>query len=224
MQSVVISVGGSIIIPKALDVEFLIEFKKAILDFVSKGNKIGIVAGGGNICREYNLAASEVSQISEVDLDWMGIAATKLNAELLRVIFGDAAYEKVINNPKLSVKSKKKILIGSGWKPGCSSDRDAVLLAKTLGAKTLINMSNIDYAYDKDPRMFSDAKKIEKISWKDFLKITGDKWVPGMHVPFDPEASKLAQKYKMKVIILGKDTRNFSRALQELPCRGTEIY
>ena len=214
MDTVVISVGGSIIIPEKVDVEFLRKFRKVILDFISKGNKVVVVAGGGNICREYNIAAKEVTQISDIDLDWMGIAATRLNAELLRVIFSSEAYEKVIYNPTEKIKTDKKIIVGSGWEPGCSSDKDAVLLAINLGAKTVINMSNIDHVYDKDPNKFSDAKRIEKSNWDDFLNITGDKWIPGMHVPFDPEASKLCKENGLKVIILnGNDVKNLEKAL-----------
>jgi uridylate kinase len=72
-------------------------------------------------------------------------------------------------------------------------------------AKTVVNMSNIEMAYDRDPRAYPDAKPIEKINWEDFRKIVGDTWVPGMNSPFDPIASKKAQELSLKVVILKGD-------------------
>jgi uridylate kinase len=99
-----------------------------------------------------------------------------------------------------------------------------VLLAKNFGVKKIVNLTNIDYVYDKDPRKFKDAKKIEKISWKDFRKIVGDKWDPGLNVPFDPVASKDAEKLKLEVAIInGKSLDNFERYLNNEKFIGTVI-
>jgi len=86
------------------------------------------------------------------------------------------------------------VLIAGGWKPGWSTDFDAVLLAKQLNVSTIINISNIDHVHDKDPKKFSDAKKIKSISWQDFRKITGNEWKAGLSLPFDPIAAKEAEK------------------------------
>ena len=91
--------------------------------------------------------------------------------------------------------------MASGWKPGRSTDFDAVLLAKGCGAKTVVNLSNIDYVYDRDPRVNPGAKKFEKINWNDFRKIVGSKWSPGANVPFDPLAAKEAQKLGLSVFL-----------------------
>jgi uridylate kinase len=88
---------------------------------------------------------------------------------------------------------KQKVLVGGGWKPGRSSDGAMIKYANTYGAATAINLSNIDYVYDKDPRKFKDAKPIRQISWKDYLKIVGSRWDPGKNFPFDPIAAKEAQ-------------------------------
>ena len=99
-KTVVISLGGSLIAPKEINVAFLKEFRKLILDFVKRGNRVIIVCGGGKICRKYNAAAERVFKgVSDVDLDWLGITATRLNAELLRVVFGNKAHEEVLPNP-----------------------------------------------------------------------------------------------------------------------------
>jgi uridylate kinase len=123
------------------------------------------------------------------------------------------------------VKSKKHILIGAGYEPGHSTDMDAVLVAKTYGAKEILNLSNIEYVYTKDPNKFSDAEKIAAISWKKFRKdIVGNSWEAGKNAPFDPIASKNAEKLGLKVSILkGTDLTEVDKALSGETFRGTVI-
>lgn len=202
METTIISLGGSIIVPDEVDTDFLSAFRSLILEYISKGNRAAIVTGGGSVCRKYIAAAKKITATGDYDLDLIGIASTKLNAELVRAIFGSLAYEKVINNPNLPIKTNKKIIIGSGWKPGCSSDLDAVLLAKNLRAKTLVNLTNVKYIYDKDPRANPDARPFRALSWQEMQKLVGTKWVPGKNVPFDPKATKLASKLKLTVVVM----------------------
>ena len=67
-------------------------------------------------------------------------------------------------------------------------------LARLLKSKRVINLTNVDYVYNKNPKKFKDAKPIKDLTWKQFKKIIGGKWSPGANVPFDPIASKLAEK------------------------------
>ncbi|OGL96606.1 hypothetical protein A2318_02945 [Candidatus Uhrbacteria bacterium RIFOXYB2_FULL_45_11] len=100
----------------------------------------------------------------------------------------------------------------------------ATRLAKKVGATTIANLSNIDYVYTKDPNKFKDAHKIEQISWKEFRKMVGDVWDPGMNVPFDPIASKLAEQQKMHVAIVnGTNIKNLDRLLSGKTFEGTRI-
>lgn len=223
-ETFIISLGGSLVVPNEIDIIFLKKFRKIIIDKIKKGNRFIIVTGGGDVARKYQNAAKKITKVTAKDLDWVGIAATKINAELVRVMFSDYAYKEIITNPNIFIKTNKKILIGSGWVPGFSSDKDAVLLAKTYGAKIVINMSNIPYVYTADPNKIKSAKPIKDMSWKEFLDLTGRKWKPGAHVPFDPKASKFAQKNGMKVIITkGTDTSNLLKILANKPAKGTII-
>jgi len=224
-KTIVMSLGGSLIAPDGLDVKFLKKFKNLILQFTKKGNRVVLICGGGNTCRNYNAAAKAVNPaVKAKDLDWMGIAATRLNGELVSAIFGDYAYESILSNPAQKIKSNKRVVVGAGYLPGSSSDKDAVLAAKAFGAKTVINLSNIIYVYDKDPRKFKDAKPQKEMIWKDFLRLVGSKWVPGAHVPFDPVASRLAAKWGMNLVIMrGSDLANLSRYLAGKKFRGTVV-
>lgn len=219
----IISLGGSLIVPDNIDVDFLSGFKSVIARRIKKGGKFVIICGGGKTARKYQEAASKISDIMAEDLDWLGIMATRLNAHLVKAAFGSYAGEMIAHDPTKKISFKKHITIAAGWKPGWSTDYDAVLLAKQLKAGQVVNMSNIDYVYDRDPRKFSDAKPIESISWKDFRKMIGGKWTAGLNAPFDPIAAKEAEKLGLKAAIIGKDLENLESCIKGKEFKGTII-
>ncbi len=213
---IVISVGGSLIAPDKVDALYVAEFVRVI--------KENIVAGGGKIAREYRDALIAADIEEQALLDWMGIYATRYNAELLRLAFQDMAESAIFLDPTNIFQTGKPIIVGGGWKPGHSSDGSAVALATTLGAKKLINLSNIDYVYDADPKKNPDAKKIEKISWADFRNIIPKEWDPGLNSPFDPVASAMAEKAGIEVAILnGAHLEELSNYLEGKSFKGTII-
>lgn len=223
-ETIIISLGGSLIVPDNIDIEFLKSFKTLILLHVAKGKKFVIITGGGKINKRYNDVAREISNPSDIDLDWVGIAALKLNAELLRVIFAEYANTKVIDNLSNDFHFEKSIVIGSAFEPGHSSDYDAILAAKNLGAKKMINLSNIDYVYDSDPKKNPNAKKIEQISWTDYRKIIPKEWTSRLNSPFDPTASEMAEKEGIEVVIMnGKPIDNLAKCLKGEKFLGTVI-
>lgn len=222
----ILSVGGSIIMPKTdFDIIFLKKFRKLILDQVKKGEKFILVIGGGAICRQYQAAAAKVVKLTREDLDWIGIYATIYNAQFVRFLFKDYAYESVVTNPRRRIKTDKPIILAAGEKPGASSDFDAVELAYAYGVREVINLSNIECVYDKDPNQYPEAKRIERIDWAKFRqKIVGTEWVPGKNVPFDPIASAKAEEYGLKVSILkGIDLLEVKKALTGKKFQGTVI-
>lgn len=221
----ILSVGGSIIIPKTgFDVKFLKKFRALILSRVKAGDKFVLVAGGGAVCRQYQAAAKAVAGLNNEALDWLGIYATRFNAEFIRLLFGKFAHGEVIKNPTQKITTNKPIIVAGGWKPGCSTDKDAVLLARGLGAKTVVNLSNIDYVYDRDPRLNPRAKRFDKIGWADFRKIVGSKWRPGANVPFDPLAAREAQKFGLSVsFVKGTDLKQLGKVLTNQKFKGTIV-
>jgi uridylate kinase len=223
-ERVVVSVGGSLIVPDGIDTDFLTRFKALVLEKVQKGFTFSIIAGGGKTARRYQEAAHAVTPLSRHDLDWIGIHSTRLNAQLLRNIFVGYAHSHVIKNPTIDIEADEPIIIAAGWQPGCSTDYDAVLMAKNLGATRLVNLSNIDYVYTADPKKNPDAKKIEKISWAEFRKIIPAEWDPGLSSPFDPIAAKEAEALGLEVAVInGTKLQEFSNYLDGKPFVGTVI-
>lgn len=223
-ETIIISLGGSLIVPDELDIDFLKSFKELILSQIEQSKKFVIITGGGKINKRYNEAAKGLSSPFDEDLDWIGIASLKLNAELVRVIFAEYANKKVVDNMSNSFSFEKSIVVGSAYEPGKSSDWDAVQAARTVGAKKIINLSNTDYVYDSDPKINPNAKKIEKISWAEYRKLIPAEWTSRMNTPFDPIASKVAEEEKLEVVIMnGKPINNLANYLKGGNFLGTII-
>lgn len=223
----VISLGGSLIVPRHIDWKFLRKFRELIAKEIKKGEKFILITGGGYAAREYQQAASKVAELTDDDRDWLGIHATRMNAHLVRTVFRKYSHPVVNKNPhdlEDFDDFKESIMVAAGWRPGRSTDYAAVVIGRYFNAKRIINLSNIDYVCDKDPRKFPDAKKIKEISWGDFRKIVGNKWDPGMNAPFDPVASKIAQEAGLEVVIMnGKNINNLAKYLSGEKYKGTVI-
>ena len=223
-ERIVVSVGGSLIGPDAIDTDFLTRFKALVLEKVQRGFTFSIITGGGKIARHYQDTANAVTPLSRQDLDWIGIHATRLNAQLLRNVFAGYAHPQVIKNPTIDIEADEPIIIAAGWQPGCSTDYDAVLIAKNIGATRLVNLSNIDCVYTADPRKDKNAKKIERASWAEFRKVIPEEWNPGLSSPFDPIAAKEAESIGLEVAIInGAKLEEFSNYLDGKPFIGTII-
>ncbi len=226
----VLSVGGSIVAPDAPDTDFLKEFVKLIREWLSVdlSRKLILVCGGGGPARTYQTAfksiASDLYNKDADQADWIGIMATRLNAQLLKAIFADICEQDVIYDPTIDIEFTGRILIAAGWKPGFSTDNDAVLLAERFAAKTVLNLSNIEKVYTADPKLDPSAQAIDTISWKDFRKMVGDEWVPGKNTPFDPIASKRAEHAGISVVCAGgRNIENIRCILDDKPFIGTTI-
>jgi uridylate kinase len=215
----VISVGGSIIAPDKVDTVFLKDFSSLIVEFIraDKDERFILVAGGGSPARVWQNAYREIAGEAFIanEADWIGVAATRLNAELLRAALFEWAPNPVVLDPSAVGVWGGRVLVSGGWKPGFSSDYDAVLLASRFGADTVVNLSNIAKVYTADPKLDPDAKPIDSIGWSDFRKIVGTEWVPGKNVPFDPVASALAEKENVHVICAqGRNIDNTRKILR----------
>lgn len=221
-ETIIISLGGSLVAPDKIDIGFLKSLKVALQKYFDT-KKFFILVGGGKIARIYQKALLELGAKS-ADRDWMGINITRLNAEIVKQLFLSNSYSKIIIDPTKKVSTSKAVVVGAGWKPGWSTDYDAVLIAKNHNIKKIINLSNVDYVYDKNPNQFPDAKPIKEIDWKSFQRIVGDEWTPGMSAPFDPKASKLAAKLKIKVAVInGQNLASLEDFINNKPFKGTII-
>ncbi len=228
-KRIIISVGGSLIVPNGgIATEFLTKLNTFIRSELAKDTKrqFFLIIGGGATARHFIDAGREVvgHELTHEDMDWLGVHGTTLNAHLVRTIFRDIAHHKLIRHYDIIRKVTESVVVASGWKPGWSTDYCATLLCEDYGVKTVLNLSNIEQVYDKDPKKFPDAKPYKKITWDGFRQLVGDKWIPGMNAPFDPIAAKKAQELGIKVVVMsGADLKNVSEYLDNKPFVGTVI-
>lgn len=223
----VISLGGSIVAPAEVDVFFLKGLTDLIRSFIESNpnRRFILVVGGGGPARHWQDAYRKTTaHVKDEEADWIGIMATRLNAQLVKAVMGEWCSQEVITNPTQVDPFIGRVMVAAGWKPGFSTDYDAVLLAERFHADAVINLSNIEKVYTADPKKDPNAVPIDKITWTDFRAMIGDEWVPGKNVPFDPVASRHAAKIGLKVICAaGKNLDNLRKILSGEDFTGTTI-
>ncbi|MBU0954965.1 MAG: UMP kinase [Spirochaetes bacterium] len=223
----VVSLGGSIVAPETPDAEFIRDFAAVVRQWLASdlANRIILVVGGGGPARSWQQAYRAAVPVADSDAqDWIGIMATRLNAQLIRSVFLDLCPQDVVYDPTAVGVFGGRVMVASGWKPGFSTDFDAVVLAERFMADTIVNLSNIAKVYTADPKLDPSAKAVDAMSWEEFRQMVGDEWTPGKNSPFDPVASKRAQELKLKVICAaGRDLPNLLAILEGREFSGTTI-
>jgi uridylate kinase len=227
-KRIILSLGGSLIVPNEINVEYLKQFRAFILKNIEKGWSFVLVTGGGAPARKYIDGASAIldGDLTDDDKDWLGIHATRFNAHLVRTVFRKEAQPAIITDPEIDeLDENKKVIVVSGWKPGWSTDYVSNKIAERYQAPIVINLSNIKQVYDSDPKKNPDAKPIEDMLWKDFRAMVGDKWTPGMNTPYDPIAAKLASEINTAVLVMdGTNLENLQKCIDGQEFIGTMLH
>jgi uridylate kinase len=220
MKKVVISLGGSLVVPDKINHSYLKKFKKLITDF-SKRNKVVIIVGGGSTARNYMNPKFSTKKNSR-----LGITATRLNARLVSAVFKKENSIPIrLSEVKKDLKKSNIVICGAlGYKIKCTTDGNAAQVAKLIKADYLINITNVKGLHDKDPKTNKTAKFIPKISFKDFLKITNKiKFKAGQHFVLDQFAARLIARRKIKTIIIGPSLPNLKKVLSNKKFIGSTI-
>jgi len=221
---IVLSLGGSLIIPNDVDYKFLSEFKK-IVKKNSKKYKFVVVCGGGSLARKYIRAVSSQKYGDELQ-SLAGINATRANSRFVSYFFGGDP-ESVIAHDLFGIKRgirKKDIIFYENLKytPNQTSDSTSAEIAKKLKCD-FVNLTNVKGLYDKHPKL-KGAKFISKISWNDFLAMANKmKFTPGQHFVLDQKAAEIILKNKIRTVIIGKNIKELDKFLNNKKFVGTEI-
>jgi len=214
-MKIVISLGGSLL-TRELTPENFKNYANVLKKLKKKGHKLVVVCGGGKICREYRDIAKRFTS-DNVLLDWIGIGASHLNALPLIAALGKDAHPVSLRTLKEVKKNfKNKIIVCGGNVPGSSTGYDAALFAEAIKADLLIKASDINGVYSADPDIDPNAKKYEKLTHGEFLKIIEQNpQTPGEYRLFDLKATRLIKKNKIKTIFIdGNDPEEIIRAVE----------
>ena len=210
-MKIVISVGGSVLYERHFNYKLALGLKGVL-----KNGKYKIVTGGGKLAR--NLI-SQLGFLEEEDRHRVGIMATNINAFILSKILN---FKFLDINPKL-VGLKNFNTVSGGYKPGWSTDVDAAIIAKYWRADLFLNMTNVKYVYNKDPRKYKNAKPLKEISFDELIEIQDNTYSPGMHYVLDPRAVKILRKLKIKTYIFS-GVYNLEKILEGKNFVGTKVF
>ncbi|NPA73976.1 MAG: UMP kinase [Epsilonproteobacteria bacterium] len=157
---------------------------KEIKELVENDIEVGIVIGGGNIIR--GVSAAKDGIIKRTSGDYMGMLATVINAVAMQealeymglevrvqsAIKMEQICETFIVRRAIRHLEKGRIVIfaaGTG-NPFFTTDTAATLRAIEIQASMIIKATKVDGIYDRDPNLFSDAKRLDVISYDDALR------------------------------------------------------
>jgi len=232
-QNYVIKLGGSVISRQGdlvFDFDYLNNLKKTLEPFFAQENKFFITLGGGHLMRQYRDLALQAGLKQDDELHWMGIAVNTLHAQLTRAFWHDIADKDIYQGDDYysvtPLVIENGVKLGGGGRPGTSGDMDALMVAIKLKTELVISLKNIDAVYSADPKKDPNAKRLEKITWDEYLDIIGnpEEHAPGANYPVDPVTAKIAKEKGIAFqIMLGSDLENFAKALEGNKSLGTII-
>jgi uridylate kinase len=212
MDTVVISLGGSVLVPGDSDAEYI--------------KTLSTVLKGGRIARYY-INTGRALGLLEPQLDDLGIAATRMNANLLIAALGNRAYPR----PALDVdqahsaKEDYAIVVMGGTLPGHTTDAVSAMLAEKVGASRLVNATNVDGVYDSDPKKNPDAKKFDTMTYEQLQGLSsGEHDKAGPNVIFDPKGLGIISQKKIPLLVCnGRNLEALKDAIQGNDFEGTVV-
>jgi uridylate kinase len=224
---IIISLGGSLIVPNKINYRLLNDFKK-ILEKNKRKYKFVVICGGGSVARTYIKGLdNEKIKKKEYLQSLLGISITRLNARLLTYFFGKDANEGIphdMNQVYNLLKKNDFVFCGAlRYVKNQTSDSTSARLAEYFNTD-FINLTNVKGLYDKNPKKFKSARFIPEISHKDFYKMAKKiHYKPGQHFVLDKPAAKIIKKHNITAYILGEDMNNFDNLLNKKHFVGTCI-
>ena len=191
---------------QGFDFDILNDLSQNIKILTQKNIKISIVLGGGNFIRGSSFSNGVVDRVTS---DYMGMLGTVINSlalqsnlekigvpsRVMTAISINRVAEPYIKNRAVRHLDKNRVVIfasGTG-NPFFSTDTAAVLRASEMKSDIIFKGTKVDGIYNKDPLSNNDAKKINEISYSDYL----NKDIRVM----DTTAISLAKDRKIPIII-----------------------
>ena len=184
-----------------------------------------VISGGGKIARHYIDLARALGS-DEANLDIMGIDISRLNARLLLTALREKAYPKIpkdLGEVVLAAESGKIVITG-GLHPGQSTNATSALIAEIVRASKFLNATDVDWIYDSDPNITSNAKLLKKITIQQCMRLLeNESSMAGTYDLMDIVALKVIERSKIPTRILKADVAKIRHAIEPENEVGTEI-
>lgn len=207
MDVVVVSIGGSVLIPDDRDFDYLTRLAEMLIKMSSQV-KLYVVVGGGRVSRYY-IELGRLLGTGEKSLDEMGVVVTRLNAKLLISALSGKANEVPPNTVKdaAGLGMKHKIVVMGGTTPGHTTDGVAAMLAESVKADRIVNATAVDGIYTKNPKEFEDAQKLDRLTFEELLEMTRTTdWKAGPSNIFDALGAEIIARSRIPLLVVdGRD-------------------
>jgi uridylate kinase len=212
---VVLRIGGSVV-ASPINSELINKYADLLINAKEQGHEVAAIVGGGGLAREFILAAKNLG-LREKDQDEIAISTSRLFAQLfLKKLGGKGCVEVpfTIDQASSCVEAGKIVVMG-GLKPGMTTDTVAALVADRLKANLIVKGTDQEGIYNKDPRKFLDAVKLDRIPLIELSGILSEnKHKAGIHQIIDPEAVKILNRIKVKLVVVnGFNPENVQAAI-----------
>jgi len=212
----VIRIGGSVV-ASPFNPALMNEYVKLLERLKAEGHVVAAVVGGGSLSRDL-IAVARAMGLSEAAQDEVAISVSRLTAQLLALRLGRLGLPTVPTTVEAAAELLKKgrVVVMGGLKPGMTTDAVAALLAERVKADLLVKATNVDGIFTKDPKKYSDAEKIDCLSFDDlFGFFEREKHEVGIHQVLDPEAVRLLQRRRIRTVVVnGFKPRNVLSAVE----------
>jgi len=213
---VVIRIGGSVLASPP-NPTLMAKYADLLRSLKAKGHEFVVVVGGGSVARDFIELAEELG-LSEPEKDEVAILVSRIFARLLARKLGDLSHEEVPTSVEAAAEALEsgKIVMMGGLRPGMTTDAVAALVAEAIEADLLVKATNQDGIYDRDPKKHPDAKKIDRLSFRDLFQLFEEnRHRAGIHQILDPEAVRILQQRKTKTVVVnGFHPENVALAIE----------
>ncbi len=225
MEKVVVSLGGSVLVPGEDDAPF-VRALAALLRSASRKVRLFAVTGGGRIARYYIETGRELG-IPEARLDELGIGITRMNARLLgAALKGRANREPATSYAEAArLANRYPIVLMAGTRPGHTTDRVSASLARFVRAERIVNATSVDGVYTADPRKNPQARRLDRITFEELVRLAGEGHrAAGPSMVFDPVAARVLARDRIPLsVVRGRDLEALEAAILGRPFRGTLV-
>jgi len=231
MATVVVALGGSLLRPEVEERHaWLRELVKIIESRVESGEKVALVVGGGAPAREgIDLARPLIEDISH--LDRIGIAATRLNATIVKESLSDGGICVPMKIPETVEEAvlelgRNDVIVMGGTDPGHTTDAVAIRLAIECGAEKCIIATNVSKVYSNDPRENPGAESYDSLTLRELQEIVGppEHAEAGSSQVVDPVGVAEALDHCLPIDVLdGRITQFIKNSLEGNDFEGTMV-
>lgn len=200
---IVLRIGGSVV-ASPINPALINEYVGLLKDLKRHGHEVAVVVGGGALAREFIRVAKNLG-LDERAQDEVAISVSRIFAQLFLKKLGELGCEAVPLTIEDAVECLRegKIAVMGGLKPGMTTDTVAALIVEQVNAEFFIKATDQEGVYNKDPRKYADAVKLEHLSFEDLPRVfVEDEHKAGIHQILDPEAVKILKRGRVKVVVV----------------------